>query len=64
MAKPPESTPHSDIDGVREDQHRVVDRAVKTGQDSGDLKRAKEDSIARPRYSDDDGKSGSSDNAS
>lgn len=64
MAKPPESTPHSDIDGVREDQHHVADRAVKTDQDSEDLKRAKEDTIARPPSSDDDGKSGDSDNAS
>ena len=50
MTKPPKSTPHSDIDGIHEDERRNVDVAVETGQDSGDLADAQKQSIARPDY--------------
>ena len=53
MPKPPKTTPHSDLDGVREDQKSNIDRANEAGQDSSDLKRAHEDSKARPDYSED-----------
>jgi hypothetical protein len=53
MAKPPESTPHSDMDGVHEDESRTVGDVGKGGGDSGDLERARRGSAARPPHSDD-----------
>jgi hypothetical protein len=53
VPKPPQSTPHSDLDGVREDQKSNVDRANEAGQDTSDLKRAHEGSKGRPDYSED-----------
>ncbi len=53
MSKPPASTPHSDLDGVREDQRHIVDTARKAGQDSADLARAAKNSVGRPARSDD-----------
>ena len=52
MVKPPETTPHSDLDGVHEDERRHTDVAVELGQDSGDVAEAKKQSIARPLDSD------------
>lgn len=48
MSKPPESPPHSDIDGVHEDEASVVDSANEAGQDTTDLKRAHDQSHGRP----------------
>jgi hypothetical protein len=48
MAKPPESTPHSDIDGVHQDEKRNVDTAVEAGQGAASLARAKKETKARP----------------
>jgi hypothetical protein len=53
MAKPPPSTPHSDIDGVHQDERRNTDTATDLGQDAGDLSDARDRSTARPDYSDD-----------
>jgi hypothetical protein len=53
MPKPPQATPHSDIDGVHEDEARNVDSANAAGQDSEDLAKAKEKSKGRPPASDD-----------
>ena len=53
MAKPPESTPHSDLDGVHQDEERNTDVAADRGESGGELQRAHEDSRARPPYSDD-----------
>ena len=53
MPKPPQSTPHSDLDGVHEDEARNVDSANAADQDSADLAEAKEKSKGRPPYSDD-----------
>ena len=53
MSKPPPSSPHSDIDGVHRDEKANVDSAIDAGQDSGDVARAKEQSIGRPKTSDD-----------
>ena len=52
VTKPPKSTPHSDIDGVHEDERRNVDTAVQNGQDSGDVERAAEEAVGRPPHSD------------
>jgi hypothetical protein len=51
VPKPPESTPHSDIDGVRKDQGRKAANARDAGEDSADLERAHRDSAGRPPYS-------------
>ncbi len=53
MNKPPKSTPHSDIDGVRRDEKDIVEAAVEAGQDNEDLARASRESVARPDRSDD-----------
>ncbi len=51
MANPPKTPPHSDIDGVREDERSVVESANEAGQDAADLERARKDSIGRPKGS-------------
>ena len=53
MPKPPQSTPHSDIDGIHEDEGRNVDTANRVGEDSSDLKKARDHSTGRPPYSTD-----------
>jgi hypothetical protein len=53
VTKPPESTPHSDLDGVHRDERRNVDSANEAGQDSGDVARAKAQGVGRPRSTDD-----------
>ena len=52
MAKPPKSTPHSDIDGIHEDELDNVEAAIAADQDASDLKRAAEESKGRPDQSD------------
>ncbi|HEY0311497.1 MAG TPA: hypothetical protein VGC56_03285 [Allosphingosinicella sp.] len=52
MAKPPESTPHSDLDGVHQDEERNTKVAADTGEGAADLQRAHEESQGRPPYSD------------
>ncbi|HEY9554554.1 hypothetical protein [Allosphingosinicella sp.] len=53
MNKPPKAPPHSDLDGVGEDEKNNVDAAVESGQGTGDLAKAKEKSVGRPPYSTD-----------
>jgi hypothetical protein len=53
MPKPPPSTPHSDLDGVHQDEERNTKVAGETGQGSADLQRAHDDSQGRPPYADD-----------
>jgi hypothetical protein len=53
VSKPPESTPHSDLDGVHRDERPNIDTAVEAGQGTDDLARASEETVARPDYSDD-----------
>ncbi len=53
MPRPPKATPHSDIDGVHQDEARSTDVAAELGDDAGDLKRAAEQATARPPYADD-----------
>ena len=55
MPKPPESTPHSDLDGIHQDERPNVETAREAGQDSGDLERARKESKGRPPYSNDKG---------
>jgi hypothetical protein len=53
VPKPPQSTPHSDIEGVRKDERRNIDSANDAKQGSGDLDRARRESPGRPPYADD-----------
>jgi hypothetical protein len=53
MPKPPKATPHSDIDGVHQDEVPNVDSAAAIGDSAEELARAKDESVARPEYSDD-----------
>lgn len=51
MAHPPKATPHSDIDGVHQDEEANVEVAAKEGESAGSLARAQKHSIGRPNYS-------------
>ncbi len=53
MAKPPQATPHSDIDGVHQEEARNTDVAARLGQSAGELEQAMDKAIARPEYLDD-----------
>jgi hypothetical protein len=53
VSKPPQSTPHSDIDGVHRDEKPNVESAVEAGQGSEDLARASREDAARPDYAED-----------
>jgi hypothetical protein len=48
MAKPPPTPPHSDIDGVREDQRRVDIPANASPDPGAKLDHADDESRARP----------------
>ena len=50
MAKPPKATPHSDIDGVHQDEKSNTDVASDLGQSAASLSGAKKRSAARPEY--------------
>lgn len=50
MSKPPKTPPNSDIDGVAEDRKDNVDVAHAKGQGGKELKHAKDRSVGRPRY--------------
>ena len=50
MSKPPKSGPHSDLDGIHEDEESNIETANEAGQDSADLERAARETIARPSY--------------
>jgi hypothetical protein len=56
VPKPPQSTPHSDLEGVHRDEKKNIDSANEAGQDTGDLQRANEESVGRPDYAEDEGK--------
>jgi hypothetical protein len=54
VAKPPKSTPHSDLDGVRRDSKENVGAARESGQSAADLDLARAASKARPPHSDEE----------
>jgi hypothetical protein len=49
VAKPPPSTPHSDLDGVHEDEKPNTVTALEAGETSEDLKLARDQAKGRPR---------------
>jgi hypothetical protein len=53
MPKPPKATPHSDLDGVHEDDRPNTEVAAELGEGAEDLKRARDGNAARPPYADD-----------
>ncbi|HEX8666750.1 MAG TPA: hypothetical protein VF727_00070 [Allosphingosinicella sp.] len=53
MAKPPPSTPHSDLDGVHQDEKMNVDSAREAGETTANLALARDASKGKPPYSDD-----------
>ncbi|MDQ4087415.1 MAG: hypothetical protein M3177_05335 [Pseudomonadota bacterium] len=52
MPKPPATPPSSDIDGVHQDEALNKDSALQSGQDSGDLERARDEAAGKPDFSD------------
>ena len=54
MPKPPNSPPSSDLDGVDEDAVRNTDAAAASGQDAGNLERARREAAGKPAHSEDD----------
>ncbi|HEX8533058.1 MAG TPA: hypothetical protein VF662_02740 [Allosphingosinicella sp.] len=48
MAQPPKATPHSDIDGVHQDEVRNTDIAADRGESAGTVEAAKQETVARP----------------
>jgi hypothetical protein len=52
VTKPPPSTPHSDIEGVHQDERRNTDAAAELGQSADDVEQAKQQSRARPPLDD------------
>jgi hypothetical protein len=53
MPKPPKATPHSDIDGVHQEEERNTKVAADLGQSGAALERAKDEAVARPETKDD-----------
>jgi hypothetical protein len=53
MPKPPNSPPHSDIDGVHQDGTRPSKKLSGRGDDTKALEQAGREDSARPEYSDD-----------
>jgi hypothetical protein len=53
MSRPPQSTPHSDIDGVRRDQKPNVEAAAAAGQGTEALALARDEAAAKPDHADD-----------
>ncbi len=52
VTKPPPSTPHSDLDGVHQDERRNTDVAAELGQSAEDVEQARKQSRARPPVDD------------
>ncbi len=56
MPKPPKSDPHSDIDGVHQDERPNVETARESGQTATSLALARLQSKGRPRHTDKKGR--------
>ncbi len=53
MAKPPKSTPHSDIDGIHQDERRNTDVAAELGQSAQTLEDVGKERVAKPPIAED-----------
>lgn len=53
MTKPPKTPPHSDIDGVDEDQKSIQHPDNQKGDPGAKLKKAQDQSVGRPEQADD-----------
>ena len=53
VTKPPKSNPHSDMDGVHEDERPNIETANDVGQDNEDVELAAEETVGRPPYTPD-----------
>ena len=53
MTKPPPSTPHSDIDGIHQDERPNTEVAAELGQSAGTLQAVGKQRVARPPKADD-----------
>jgi len=49
VAKPPKSIPHSDLDGVHQDEKPNVATVRETGETTASLKLARDEAKGRPR---------------
>jgi hypothetical protein len=56
VPKPPKSTPHSDIDGVHQDEKPNTQTAQETGQTGADIELARDQSKGRPPHGDENGR--------
>lgn len=54
MAKPPRSGPHSDIDGVHQDERSNIETANESGQTAANLGLARDEGKGYPHYVDKD----------
>jgi hypothetical protein len=54
MAKPPPSTPHSDIDGIHQDERRNTEVAAELGQSAKTLRDVGKERVAKPPMAEDD----------
>jgi hypothetical protein len=54
VAKPPKSTPHSDIDGVHQDEKPNTETAEETGETSANLELARGQSKGKPPHTPND----------
>jgi hypothetical protein len=52
VTKPPPSTPHSDLEGVHQDERPNTDVAAELGQSAEDLEQARKESRGRPPVDD------------
>ncbi len=48
MTKPPPSTPHSDIDGIHQDERPNTEVAAELGQSAGTLQDIGKERVAKP----------------
>ena len=56
MAKPPSSPPHSDLDGVHEDEKPNVEAARQAGETTANMKLARDEAKGRPPHADEEGR--------
>lgn len=54
MAKPPKSTPHSDIDGVHQDEKPNYVSAEEAGETTANLELARDQAKGKPQHTDAD----------